>query len=201
MRRDDEPGHTNARPPQETRLDDRIAHPAVVLVWYRVCRALHTPTDASAAILIWQGSVRTKKRVTVEDRLRSALGVSLAIGGVPQTKDGTIITSNNRAPTPPTPGSSHSTEGTDEKRGYSEVHEAEKSGREADKRRASITFGSVPEQTESRQRASTLAAPSRSPRPLGNVLYPVVSTDERLEAGVELKEIASRPRVTERHGE
>jgi hypothetical protein len=32
-----------------------------------------------------------EKRVTVEQRLRSALGVSLAIGGIPQTKDGTVI--------------------------------------------------------------------------------------------------------------
>ena len=41
-------------------------------------------------------SARTKKRETVEDKLRTALGVPLAIA-LPQTKDGTFITGNNKA--------------------------------------------------------------------------------------------------------
>lgn len=40
-----------------------------------------------AGVLIWRGSVRTKKRDTVESKLREALGVPLAIG-MPAAKDG-----------------------------------------------------------------------------------------------------------------
>lgn len=45
-------------------------------------------TDPSAGVLIWQGSARTKKRITVEDRLREALNIPLAIGiGIPGGPD------------------------------------------------------------------------------------------------------------------
>lgn len=173
------------------------------------------PADISAAVLIWQGSVRTKKSISVEDKLRSALGVSLAIGGVPQTKDGTIITGHNRAPTPPTPDSSHSTSAeTDEKKPFGEVKEAttngvrresgEDTGRSG-KRRTTVTFGSVPDKTDTgRNRGSTVAAPASSPRPVLEPLGPVISGDGQAEeswgtAGMELREIASQPRVAEEH--
>ena len=208
------------RPTQETCLDDRIAYPAFVLVRYWVS---HSATQCmnrseaypSAAVLIWRGSVRTKKSVSVEEKLRSALGVSLAISGVPQTKDGTIITGDNRAPTPPTPGSSRSTSGeTDEKRPYGEVKEItadEARGGEAGdagrggKRRTTITIGSIPEKQDSgRNRASTVAAPGPLPRrtlqPLGPAMPTNAQEDEVSAAGgMELREIASQPRVAEAH--
>lgn len=40
-------------------------------------------------------SARTKKRITVEERLRQALAVPLAVA-VPRSKDGTVITGNNK---------------------------------------------------------------------------------------------------------
>jgi len=119
----------------------------------------------TAGILIWQGSVRTKKREHVEDRLRAALGVPLAISGISTTKDGTIITSNNRAPTPP---ASNSTSGpnsspsktTLEKIGSGESHPGRGRG-------VTVTFGNVRDPIElqdvgrKRERGATLAAPAR----------------------------------------
>jgi hypothetical protein len=51
-----------------------------------------------AGVLIWRGSVKTKKREHVEDRLRAALGVPLAISGIKMDKNGSII--NDTSPTP-----------------------------------------------------------------------------------------------------
>lgn len=126
-------------------------------------------------------SVRTKKIATVEDRLRQALGVQLAIGGVPQTKDGTVITSNNRAPTPPLPGSPGSSNGTDEK-AQPTTQESNAAGgpQEGMKRRTTLTFGNVTDKPKGRERGVTLAAP-----PSGT----------NMEGGMELKEVASQPRV------
>jgi hypothetical protein len=49
-----------------------------------------------AGILIWQGSVRTKKTISVEAKLRNALQLPLAIA-IPRTQDGTVITGHNKA--------------------------------------------------------------------------------------------------------
>ncbi|WVQ79534.1 hypothetical protein IAT38_001633 [Cryptococcus sp. DSM 104549] len=43
-----------------------------------------------AAILIWQGGVRTKKHQAVSDKLREALGVQVAVG-LPRAKDGGVV--------------------------------------------------------------------------------------------------------------
>ncbi|CAD6568158.1 MAG: hypothetical protein TREMPRED_004307 [Tremellales sp. Tagirdzhanova-0007] len=50
-----------------------------------------------AAVLIWQGSVRTKKFSKIEEELRAALGVPLAIGGISPQRAGGIGASK---PTP-----------------------------------------------------------------------------------------------------
>jgi len=57
------------------------------------------PLTLSAGILIWQGSVRTKKTISVESKLRDALQLPLAIA-VPRTQDGTVITGQNKAVLP-----------------------------------------------------------------------------------------------------
>jgi hypothetical protein len=63
----------------------------------KIVRSAHSDTAFSAGVLIWRGSVRTRKRATVEDRLRQALGVPLALGA-PRSKDGTILLGQNKAP-------------------------------------------------------------------------------------------------------
>lgn len=53
----------------------------------------------SAAVLIWQGSVRTKRTISVEEKLRDALKLPMAISA-PRTQDGTVIAGHNKSPLP-----------------------------------------------------------------------------------------------------
>ena len=128
----------------------------------------------SAAIIIWQGSVRTKKKITVENKLREALGVPLAIGlgNNLQTRDGSYVVKGETGNV----GDLHVTSRNDDLQMYrktskdpliSEVshdhHEkdtaTEDSGRP---RRATITFGSVPDRAQSKQRSTTVPVPPRA---------------------------------------
>lgn len=130
-------------------------------------------------------SVRTKKVATVEDRLRQALGVQMAIGGLPRTKDGTLIATDDRASSPPPPGSPQSSTGTDEKTHSSKTERADVTAesKETKPRRKTLTFGTSAEKSQSRDRGSTIAVP-----PSGQMAG---SQD------MELREVASRPRVSQ----
>ncbi|OCF31246.1 hypothetical protein I316_07032 [Kwoniella heveanensis BCC8398] len=117
-----------------------------------------------AALLIWQGSARTKKTPAVSQKLREALGVPIAIA-VPRTADGTVLThaGNNNAPATDIP--LHKTESPN-KPGYKTAGGG---------RRTTVTFGHVSdgmgydghgkrgEGEKGRDRARTVAAPERGP--------------------------------------
>lgn len=134
----------------------------------------------SAGVLIWQGSVRTKKTISVEQKLRDALQLPLAIA-VPRTQDGTVITGHNKAPLP------ESSDGTDtnpEVQGKPD-DETDESGKGDDERsetgngdsvplsprRTTVTIGSTGEKLEpERPRAETVHAPGHQPPSLGPVV-------------------------------
>ncbi|KAK6909033.1 hypothetical protein I203_103043 [Kwoniella mangroviensis CBS 8507] len=84
-----------------------------------------------AAVLIWQGSARTKKSALVSEKLRNALNVPVAIG-IPRSVDGTVLVSNtNNAPATDIP-----------------LHKTESPNKPGAKtagggRRTTITFGST----------------------------------------------------------
>lgn len=121
----------------------------------------------SAAILIWRGGVRTKKTVSVEEKLRHALQLPLAIA-IPQTKDGTIITGNNNSKLPKghdesiTRARTHEgSEDGDGKSGTIELDSLDESDR-PEGRRSTIALGASGEkEVEMRQRGSSIAAPER----------------------------------------
>ncbi|WWD20032.1 hypothetical protein CI109_104505 [Kwoniella shandongensis] len=112
-----------------------------------------------AAVLIWQGSVRTKKNVEVSKKLREALSVPLAIG-VPRTQDNTVLLSNNNS-APATDIPLHKTESPKKGAKYTA----------GEGRRATVTFGDVTdhmgfdgdgkrgEGEKGRDRARTVATP------------------------------------------
>ncbi|RXK38019.1 hypothetical protein M231_04688 [Tremella mesenterica] len=95
-----------------------------------------------AAILIWRGSVRTKKTISVEHKLRQALGVPLS-SSTPTTKDGTIVVSSNSAPIL----------SDEEGRPINQLEKPE--------RRTTVTMGTTKENLNIRKRAKTVAAPER----------------------------------------
>ena len=122
---------------------------------------------SSAGILIWRGGVRTKKTESVEDKLRKALQVPLAIG-MPTSKDGTRIAEIKKSTTPKTPDESITRARTKDD---SEDGDG-KSGGERDsldldeerptERRSTIAFGSSGEkEIELRERGASIAAPER----------------------------------------
>ncbi|WVF68829.1 hypothetical protein IAT40_003602 [Kwoniella sp. CBS 6097] len=122
-----------------------------------------------AALLIWQGSARTKKTPAVSQKLREALGVPIAIA-VPRTVDGTVLThaGTNKAPATDIP--LHKTE-SPTKPGYKTAGGG---------RRTTVTFGHVNEGMgydghgkrgegeKGRDRAKTVAAPERRPDEYNN---------------------------------
>ncbi|KAK8849411.1 hypothetical protein IAR55_004743 [Kwoniella newhampshirensis] len=113
-----------------------------------------------AAVLIWQGSVRTKKNVEVSQKLREALSVPLAIG-VPGSQNGTSLLAKNISASVP-----------DVSESSAEKKPERKAGGEA--RRATVTFSNVTknvglneeetrgDEEKGRERAITLAAPEVS---------------------------------------
>ena len=152
-------------------MDYRIPHPTVFPLWYWVSPHLlerqESELTISAAILIWRGGVRTKKTESVEDKLRKALQVPLAIG-MPTSKDGTKIAEVKKSTTP---------KGHDESitraRTKDDSEDGDgKSGVELDsfdldeerhtERRSTIAFGSSGEkEVEVRERGPSIAAPER----------------------------------------
>ena len=122
-------------------------------------------------MVIWQGGARTKKVISVEDKLRTALGVSLAIGGVARSKDGTYIVPGDRPSTPPSPNAG-SVETGDEKdrENLREITEEDDEGRDEEqpRRRSTVAFGNVAEKPEGRQRGATVAAPELA-SPIGGL--------------------------------
>ena len=91
-------------------MDYRISHPPFLLVRYWVSISVISRRQPkakksliaetySAAVLIWQGSVRTKKTISVEEKLRDALKLPMAISA-PRTQDGTVIAGHNKSPLP-----------------------------------------------------------------------------------------------------
>ncbi|WRT69393.1 uncharacterized protein IL334_006377 [Kwoniella shivajii] len=115
-----------------------------------------------AAVLIWQGSARTKKSVSVSAKLRDALNVPVAIA-IPRSKDGTVLNSiKNEAPA------------TDIPSNQTESPQNENQATAAGGRRTTITFGDVPdsmgfdgdgkrmtEDGKSRERGKTIASPEK----------------------------------------
>lgn len=180
-------------------MDNRIVDPFVFSLryWVSDSSSPQVTSHVSAAVLIWQGSARTKKVISVEDKLRSALGVSLAVGGVARTKDGTYVTPGPRASTPPTPKTSSSAGTGDEKdrdlQNLREIAEEDEDIRnevdEAKRRRSTITFGNVAEKVECRPRGTTVAASAPT------LAVPVGSLEA--EDNMEMREVAVRPRVAE----
>ena len=121
--------------------------------------------------------------------------MSLAIGGVTRTKDGTYVTPAPRASTPP---SSHSSlGGSDEKdrdlQNLREIAEESDEIREevedGKRRRSTITFGTIAEKVESRQRGSTVTAPASGEH--APALGPIVGGEDH----VGMREVAKEPRV------
>lgn len=152
-------------------MDYWISYPTLIPVWYRVSILAFTyiaNNNTSAGILIWRGGVRTKKTVSVEDKLRKALQVPLAIG-MPTTKDGTKITEIKKSP------STSKRDNPTITRSRTHGEESEdgdgKSGVELDSlederpdvaRRSTIAFGSSGEkEVELRERGASIAAPER----------------------------------------
>jgi hypothetical protein len=129
------------------------------------------PINISAAILIWRGGVRTKKTVSVEEKLRHALQLPLAIA-MPTTKDGTKITeikkpstlqsrddpSINRART-----HGEESDDGDGKSGTVELDSIDGGDERLEgRRRSTIAFGTTGEkEVEMRQRGASVAAPER----------------------------------------
>ena len=129
----------------------------------------------SAAILIWQGSVRTKKTISVEEKLRTALQLPIAIA-IPRTEDGTVVTGHNKAPLP-----SHDNTVNVNRRstdGDEDDGQTDESGKRDDEtldplttttypvspRRTTITIGSTGEKVvDERQRAASITAPGHTP--------------------------------------
>ena len=131
----------------------------------------------SAAILIWRGSVRTKKTISVEEKLRSALQLPVAIA-MPRTQDGTVLTGQHKAPTPASHNSSpdHRSDGDVDEDG--ETDESVKRDNEhldsdplsatttfpRSPRRTTVAFGSTGEKVvDDRQRAASVTAPGHTP--------------------------------------
>jgi hypothetical protein len=123
--------------------------------------------DSSAAILIWRGGVRTKKTVSVEDKLRKALQVPLAIG-MPTSKDGTKIAENKRSSSPKSidepiarARTKDDSEDGDGKIGV-ERDSLDLVEERPVERRSTIAFGSSGEkEVEVRERGASIAAPER----------------------------------------
>lgn len=135
-------------------------------------------------MLIWQGSARTKKTISVEEKLRNALQLPLAIA-IPRTQDGTVVTGHNKAPLPvghditPSRSRSRSNDGdeeTDESIKRDDEHlDASLTGAgpgtgngtvpfPASPRRTTIAFGSTGEKVvDERQRAVSITAPGHTP--------------------------------------
>ena len=150
-------------------MDHRIPYPFIIPLWYWVCDiSRQGKTDNSAAILIWRGGVRTKKTVSVEEKLRNALQLPLAIA-MPQTKDGTIITGHNQAKMPrghddPSITRARTHDGSDDGDGKSGTIELDSmsEGERPEGRRSTIAFGpSGEKEVDMRQRGNTIAAPER----------------------------------------
>jgi hypothetical protein len=188
----------NVRPTQTTRLDYGISHTSLFPLRNRVsCPIVRgDKLTCSAGILIWQGSARTKKVISVEDKLRSALGVSLAIGGIARNKDGNYV---NPAPHPASSPSLHSTSGgSDEKdrelQNLGEITEESDDVRDevedGKRRRSTITFGTGIEKVEGRDRGSMVGVPlSGQPPALG----PVVGSGD----SVEMREVGKEPKAAQ----
>jgi hypothetical protein len=144
------------------------SHSSVVSGESPICSYIQYNIDNSAAILIWRGGVRTKKTVSVEDKLRKALQVPLAIG-MPTSKDGTKIAEIKKSSTPKgnvEPSITRARTKDDSEDGDG------KSGVERDsldlvderpvERRSTIAFGSSGEkEVEVRERGASIAAPER----------------------------------------
>jgi hypothetical protein len=121
----------------------------------------------SAGILIWRGGVRTKKTESVEDKLRKALQVPLAIG-MPTPKDGTKIAEIKKSTTPKghepsitRAGTKDDSEDGDGKSGL-ELDSFEDGEERPTERRSTIAFGSSGEkEVELRERGASIAAPER----------------------------------------
>lgn len=127
----------------------------------------------SAGVLIWQGSVRTKKTISVEEKLRTALQLPIAIA-IPRTQDGTVIAGHNKAPLPEGSETTRSRSApqddeTDESAGSAKGEEqqmdkAAEGGKLLSPRRTTITIGSTGEKiVPERQRAETIHAPGHEP--------------------------------------
>lgn len=145
----------------------------------------------SAGILIWQGSVRTKKTISVEEKLRNALSLPLAIA-IPRTQDGTVIAGHNKSLMPnghddPTVtrtrtngemedgasiGETATDKGTDSGHDSKGDHQfIDPLGVGAERpdvnRRSTVAFGpSGEKEIEARERGVSLAAPGYTPAPL-----------------------------------
>lgn len=172
-------------------MDYRISHPSLVPMWYRASQSHSPEANNSAAILIWQGSVRTKKTISVEEKLRNALSLPLAIA-VPQTKDGTVITGHNNGPLPKghddpsiTRARTRGEDGSGSEDGKSEPLESVE-GDGGDRpdviRRSTIAFGTSGEkEVEMRQRGSSIAAPGRGASAGGQGLSSPITEASELE--------------------
>nr|XP_018260564.1 uncharacterized protein I303_07489 [Kwoniella dejecticola CBS 10117]OBR82722.1 hypothetical protein I303_07489 [Kwoniella dejecticola CBS 10117] len=134
-----------------------------------------------AAVLIWQGSARTKKSALVSNKLREALNVPIALA-IPRTIDGTVLNStNNQAQATDLP--LHKTESPTK---LSPERTAGKG------RRVTITFGHVDQESEggeggqiplsratNRDRGTTIASPQMVHKELDLDLGRVISAKER----------------------
>jgi hypothetical protein len=119
----------------------------------------------SAGILIWRGGVRTKKTESVEDKLRKALQVPLAIG-MPTTKDGTKIAEIKKSTTPKAHDESitraRTKDDSEDGDGKSGVLRDSLDEERPMERRSTIAFGSSGEkEVEVRERGASIAAPER----------------------------------------
>jgi hypothetical protein len=132
--------------------------------------------------LIWQGSVRTKKTISVEEKLRDALKLPLSIA-LPRTQDGTVIAGRNET-LPLSQGEDPSLTQTRTKDGSDDGDEDGKSepidpsNEDKPRRRSTVVFGPTPGQDEEvvqRQRGTTIAAPGRGSVSLGTERGPLGS--------------------------
>lgn len=163
----------------------------------------------SAGILIWQGSVRTKKTISVEEKLRDALKLPMAISA-PRTQDGTVIAGHNKSPLPKKSKVPKNQDPTSDRRssdgggdGDDDVETDESVKKYDDRlegsttldplsvspptlpvapRRTSVTFGTSGEKVvEDRQRPASITAPGHTPP----------SLDQHIKLGPALAQIKS----------
>ncbi|WWC93115.1 uncharacterized protein L201_008082 [Kwoniella dendrophila CBS 6074] len=114
-----------------------------------------------AAVLIWQGSARTKKSALVSKKLRAALNVPVAIG-IPRSSDGTVLNSTtNKANATDLP--------------LYKTESPQKNSGAGGNRRTTISFAHVNNegenqnqirQNDSRNRGVTIASPESRPKQL-----------------------------------